>query len=59
MSEEAAGDRGDPSCSAPTLDAWSWIARARAAAQRAVQPIEPAERGADDERQQAGENPTD
>ena len=41
MSEEAAGEAGDTSCSAPTLDAWSWVARARAAAQRAVQPTEP------------------
>jgi hypothetical protein len=49
MSVEAAGDAGDRPCSAPTLDAWSWIARARAAAQRAVQPAEPAERGAGDE----------
>ena len=41
MSQEVAGDSGDPSCPAPSLDAWSWIARARAAAQRAVQPAEP------------------
>lgn len=49
MNAEAAGDAGDRPCSGSTLDAWSWIARARAAAQRAVQPVEPAAPGAGDE----------
>ncbi|NHA14071.1 hypothetical protein [Thioalkalivibrio sp. XN279] len=49
MNAEAAGDAGDYPCSGPTLDAWSWIARARAAAQRAVQSAEPTVREADDE----------
>jgi hypothetical protein len=49
MNAEAAGDAGDRPCSGPTLDAWSWIARARAAAQQAVQPAEPAAREPGDE----------
>ena len=52
MSVEAAGDAGDRPCTAPILDAWSWIARARAAAQRAVQPAEPQQQGAGDEPEQ-------
>lgn len=58
MSKEAAGDPGDTSCSAPTLDAWSWIARARAAAQRAVQPTEPPARGKEDDPGDTLENPS-
>jgi hypothetical protein len=58
MSQEVAGDSGDPSCSAPTLDAWSWIARARAAAQRAVQPAEPAAPGKEDGPGDAPETPS-
>jgi hypothetical protein len=58
MSDEVAGDPGDPSCSAPTLDAWSWIARARAAAQRAVQPAEPPVRGKEDDPGDVQENPS-
>ena len=57
MSQDAAGDAGDRPCSGPTLDAWSWIARARAAAQRAVQPSEPAEPGAGDEPELSGNAP--
>ena len=38
MIDDAHGEAVAAPCSVPTLDAWAWIARARAAAQRAVDP---------------------
>jgi hypothetical protein len=40
MIDDAGGEAARTACSAPTLDAWSWIARARAAAQRVVAPAQ-------------------
>lgn len=44
MTEEAAARAGEAQ-GPSTLDAWSWIARARAAARRAVEPAGPAPEG--------------
>lgn len=44
MTEEAV-ERAGEACGPSTLDAWSWVARARAAAKRAVEPAGPAPEG--------------
>lgn len=35
---DKAVEHAEPACDPTTLDAWSWVARARAAARRAVEP---------------------
>ena len=48
MTNDAA-DRAGQAPGQPTLDAWSWVARARAAARRSVEPADPAGEESPDE----------